>query len=133
MPSRDSSRSGYSSLAERLLSDLPEDTVLLNKAVRTIRWQGSFRQEGDDARVFPVRVECEDGDVFLADHVIVTVPLGEDIDTFPCPARLLRPPGTGGDGQAEGRDCLSPFPAPLSHWEEVGKGFGEVRASQTPI
>ncbi|XP_066180411.1 peroxisomal N(1)-acetyl-spermine/spermidine oxidase [Sylvia atricapilla] len=67
---------GYSSLAERLLSDLPEGTVLFNKAVRTIQWQGSFREEGDDARVFPVRVECEDGDVFLADHVIVTVPLG---------------------------------------------------------
>ncbi|RMC11812.1 hypothetical protein DUI87_11938 [Hirundo rustica rustica] len=67
---------GYSSLAERLLSDLPEGTVLLNKAVRTIQWQGSFREEGDDARVFPVRVECEDGDVFLADHVIITVPLG---------------------------------------------------------
>ncbi|XP_014166421.1 peroxisomal N(1)-acetyl-spermine/spermidine oxidase-like, partial [Geospiza fortis] len=68
---------GYSSLAERLLSDLPEGTVLFNKAVRTIHWQGSFREEGDDGgRVFPVRVECEDGDVFLADHVIVTVPLG---------------------------------------------------------
>ncbi|NWW72768.1 PAOX oxidase, partial [Climacteris rufus] len=67
---------GYSSLSERLLSDLPEGTVLLNKAVRTIQWQGSFREEGDDARVFPVRVECEDGDAFLADHVIVTVPLG---------------------------------------------------------
>uniref|UniRef100_A0A8C5JIG5 Amine oxidase domain-containing protein n=1 Tax=Junco hyemalis TaxID=40217 RepID=A0A8C5JIG5_JUNHY len=68
---------GYSSLAERLLSDLPEGTVLLNKAVRTIHWQGSFREEGDGGgRVFPVRVECEDGDVFLADHVIVTVPLG---------------------------------------------------------
>ncbi|KAL9846689.1 peroxisomal N(1)-acetyl-spermine/spermidine oxidase [Geothlypis trichas] len=68
---------GYSSLAERLLSDLPEGTVLFNKAVRTIHWQGSFREEGHDgSRVFPVRVECEDGDVFLADHVIVTVPLG---------------------------------------------------------
>uniref|UniRef100_A0A8C5TXB1 Amine oxidase domain-containing protein n=1 Tax=Malurus cyaneus samueli TaxID=2593467 RepID=A0A8C5TXB1_9PASS len=67
---------GYSSLPERLLSDLPEGTVLLNKAVRTIQWQGSFREEGEDARVFPVRVECEDGDVFLADHVIITVPLG---------------------------------------------------------
>ncbi|XP_071419417.1 peroxisomal N(1)-acetyl-spermine/spermidine oxidase isoform X3 [Pithys albifrons albifrons] len=67
---------GYSSLSERLLSALPEGTVLLNKAVRTIRWRGSFREEGDDARDFPVRVECEDGDAFLADHVIVTVPLG---------------------------------------------------------
>ncbi|XP_061204068.1 peroxisomal N(1)-acetyl-spermine/spermidine oxidase isoform X2 [Neopsephotus bourkii] len=67
---------GYSSLTEHMLSALPEGTVLLNKAVRTIQWQGSFREEGDNARDFPVRVECEDGDTFLADHVIVTVPLG---------------------------------------------------------
>ncbi|XP_030342025.1 peroxisomal N(1)-acetyl-spermine/spermidine oxidase [Strigops habroptila] len=67
---------GYSSLPERILSALPEGTVLLNKGVRTIQWQGSFREEGDNARDFPVRVECEDGDAFLADHVIVTVPLG---------------------------------------------------------
>ncbi|KAM9009854.1 peroxisomal N(1)-acetyl-spermine/spermidine oxidase [Ara ararauna] len=67
---------GYSSLPERMLSTLPEGTVLLSKAVRTIQWQGSFREEGGNARDFPVRVECEDGDTFLADHVIVTVPLG---------------------------------------------------------
>ncbi|KAM6306380.1 peroxisomal N(1)-acetyl-spermine/spermidine oxidase [Aegotheles albertisi] len=67
---------GYSSLPDRMLADLPEGTVLLNKAVRTIRWRGSFREDGDDTRDFPVRVECEDGDTFLADHVIVTVPLG---------------------------------------------------------
>ncbi|KAM6347305.1 peroxisomal N(1)-acetyl-spermine/spermidine oxidase isoform 2-T2 [Alca torda] len=67
---------GYSSLPDCMLSALPEGTVLLNKAVRTIQWKGSFREEGDEARDFPVRVECEDGDAFLADHVIVTVPLG---------------------------------------------------------
>ncbi|NXW95403.1 PAOX oxidase, partial [Alopecoenas beccarii] len=67
---------GYSSLPDRMLSSLPEGTVLLNKAVRTIQWRGSFREEGDQARDFPVRVECEDGDAFLADHVIVTIPLG---------------------------------------------------------
>ncbi|NXO60898.1 PAOX oxidase, partial [Aramus guarauna] len=67
---------GYSSLPDRMLSALPEGTVLLNKAVRTIRWKGSFREEGEEGRDFPVRVECEDGDAFLADHVIVTVPLG---------------------------------------------------------
>ncbi|NXG68360.1 PAOX oxidase, partial [Baryphthengus martii] len=68
--------SGYSSLPERMLSALPEGTVLLNKAVRTIHWQGSFHEDGDNARDFPIQVECEDGDTFLADHVIVTVPLG---------------------------------------------------------
>ncbi|NXL51193.1 PAOX oxidase, partial [Podilymbus podiceps] len=67
---------GYSSLPDRMLSALPEGTVLLSKAVRTIWWRGSFREEEDEARDFPVRVECEDGDTFLADHVIVTVPLG---------------------------------------------------------
>ncbi|NXC50470.1 PAOX oxidase, partial [Penelope pileata] len=67
---------GYSSLPKRMLEALPEGTVLLNKPVRTIRWQGSFREEEDVARDFPVQVECEDGDTFLADHVIVTVPLG---------------------------------------------------------
>ncbi|XP_065699422.1 peroxisomal N(1)-acetyl-spermine/spermidine oxidase isoform X3 [Patagioenas fasciata] len=67
---------GYGSLPDRMLSSLPEGTVLLNKAVRTIQWRGSFREEGDQVRDFPVRVECEDGDAFLADHVIVTVPLG---------------------------------------------------------
>ncbi|NXY80654.1 PAOX oxidase, partial [Glareola pratincola] len=67
---------GYSTLPDCMVSALPEGTVLLNKAVRTIQWRGSFREEGDEARDFPVRVECEDGDAFLADHVIVTVPLG---------------------------------------------------------
>ncbi|NXK19320.1 PAOX oxidase, partial [Arenaria interpres] len=67
---------GYSSLPDRMLSALPEGTVLLNKAVRTIQWRGSFCEEGDKTRDFPVRVECEDGDAFLADHVIITVPLG---------------------------------------------------------
>lgn len=115
-------------MAERLLSDLPEGTVLLNKAVRTIQWQGSFREEGDDARVFPVRVECEDGDVFLADHVIVTVPLGEDTNTFPRPACPLQPAGTVGDGQVEGRDCLNPFPAsPLP----LGRGWKGVWGGQS--
>uniref|UniRef100_A0A8B9PHV8 Amine oxidase domain-containing protein n=1 Tax=Apteryx owenii TaxID=8824 RepID=A0A8B9PHV8_APTOW len=67
---------GYSGLPDRMLSALPEGTVLLNKPVRTIWWQGSFREDGDMEKEFPVRVECEDGDSFLADHVIVTVPLG---------------------------------------------------------
>ncbi|NXO04834.1 PAOX oxidase, partial [Rhinopomastus cyanomelas] len=68
--------SGYSSLSNCMLSALPEGSVLLNKAVKTIWWRGSFCEDGDDARDFPVRVECEDGDAFLADHVIITVPLG---------------------------------------------------------
>ncbi|KAM8806394.1 peroxisomal N(1)-acetyl-spermine/spermidine oxidase [Eudromia elegans] len=83
---------GYSSLPERMLAALPEGTVLLEKPVRSIRWQGAFREDGR-SRAFPVRVECEDGDCFLADHVIVTVPLGflkdrhEDFFEPPLPER----------------------------------------------
>lgn len=94
-----------------MLSALPEGTVLLNKAVRTIRWRGSFREEGEEGRDFPVRVECEDGDAFLADHVIVTVPLGEDTDTFPCPACPLQPVDVAGVGEMEGRDLPKPLPS----------------------
>lgn len=60
---------------------------MLNKAVRTIQWQGAFYEEGDNARDFPVRVECEDGDAFLADHVIITVPLGEEIPSRALPVQ----------------------------------------------
>ncbi|KAM4635977.1 peroxisomal N(1)-acetyl-spermine/spermidine oxidase-like [Discoglossus pictus] len=65
---------GYSSLVNTIESSLPDDTVLLNKAVKTIHWNGSF--QGGDSHSYPVQVECEDGDTFVADHVIVTVPLG---------------------------------------------------------
>ncbi|XP_040419897.1 peroxisomal N(1)-acetyl-spermine/spermidine oxidase isoform X2 [Cygnus olor] len=82
---------GYSSLPDRMLAALPEGTVLLNKPVKTIQWQGSFCEKGDVARIFPVRVECEDGDSFLADHVIITVPLGETTDSLPCPSPGTQP------------------------------------------
>ncbi|KAM4702918.1 peroxisomal N(1)-acetyl-spermine/spermidine oxidase-like [Rhinophrynus dorsalis] len=65
---------GYESLISRMKSSLPNNTVMLNKAVKTINWKGSF--QGSDSCMYPVQVECEDGDVFVADHVIVTVPLG---------------------------------------------------------
>ncbi|XP_075466395.1 peroxisomal N(1)-acetyl-spermine/spermidine oxidase [Ascaphus truei] len=67
---------GYESLVTRIKSSLPSDTVLLNKAVKTVHWDGSFRGGGGGSRAHPVQVECEDGGTFVADHVIVTVPLG---------------------------------------------------------
>ncbi|XP_056387205.1 peroxisomal N(1)-acetyl-spermine/spermidine oxidase-like isoform X1 [Hyla sarda] len=65
---------GFESLVNRIKAPLPDGTVLLNKAVKGIHWNGSFH--GDNSQVYPVKVQCEDGDSFLADHVIVTVPLG---------------------------------------------------------
>lgn len=119
------SHSGYSSLPDRMLAALPEGTVLLNKPVKTIQWQGSFCEKGDVARKFPVRVECEDGDSFLADHVIITVPLGETTNSLPGPSLGTQslPHTTRGCSCAlllagrlnMGRIGLSPFPASPSH------------------
>uniref|UniRef100_A0A8C5QBB1 Amine oxidase domain-containing protein n=1 Tax=Leptobrachium leishanense TaxID=445787 RepID=A0A8C5QBB1_9ANUR len=65
---------GYESLVNQIKSPLPNDTVLFNKTVKTIQWNGTF--QGSDSRIYPVQVQCEDGDTFVADHVIVTVSLG---------------------------------------------------------
>lgn len=65
---------GFESLVNHIKAPLPSDTVILNKAVQSIHWDGSFH--GDSSHVYPVKVQCEDGDSFVADHVIVTVPLG---------------------------------------------------------
>ncbi|XP_040291467.1 peroxisomal N(1)-acetyl-spermine/spermidine oxidase-like [Bufo bufo] len=65
---------GFESLVNHMKAPLPSGTVLLNKAVKSIHWNGSF--PGSNSHVYPVQVQCEDGDSFVADHVIVTVPLG---------------------------------------------------------
>ncbi|XP_063814679.1 peroxisomal N(1)-acetyl-spermine/spermidine oxidase-like isoform X2 [Pseudophryne corroboree] len=93
---------GYESLVDHIKAELPNDTVLLNHAVKSIHWNGSF--QGSDSRVYPVQVQCEDGNTFVADHVIVTVPLG-----------FLK---------KRARDFLSP-PLPLSKIQAIKNlGFG---------
>ncbi|KAM9324109.1 peroxisomal N(1)-acetyl-spermine/spermidine oxidase [Gastrophryne carolinensis] len=65
---------GYESLVNQIKANLPDSTVMLNKPVKRINWDGSFHNQDSD--VYPVEVQCEGGDTFVADHVIVTVPLG---------------------------------------------------------
>ncbi|XP_016775169.4 peroxisomal N(1)-acetyl-spermine/spermidine oxidase isoform X1 [Pan troglodytes] len=83
---------GYQGLTNCMMAALPEDTVVFEKPVKTIHWNGSFQEAAFPGETFPVSVECEDGDRFPAHHVIVTVPLGflkEHLDTFfdpPLPA-----------------------------------------------
>ncbi|XP_048193937.1 peroxisomal N(1)-acetyl-spermine/spermidine oxidase isoform X2 [Perognathus longimembris pacificus] len=67
---------GYQGLTDRLMTSLPKDTVVFNKPVKTIHWNGSFQEAAFPGETFPVLVECEDGACFPAHHVIVTVPLG---------------------------------------------------------
>ncbi|XP_069096922.1 peroxisomal N(1)-acetyl-spermine/spermidine oxidase isoform X2 [Pleurodeles waltl] len=80
---------GYQGLIECMLTSLPKERVLLNKSVRTVHWNGTFKGQHNDERFFPVQVECEDGDAFNADHVIITVPLGFLKEKY---ATLLDPP-----------------------------------------
>lgn len=61
-------------LPEVLLADFPKERLLLNRPVMKIIWDSSFT--GDDGRVYPVSVECENGERFLCDHVVVTISLG---------------------------------------------------------
>ncbi|XP_028982707.1 peroxisomal N(1)-acetyl-spermine/spermidine oxidase-like [Betta splendens] len=61
---------GYEGLVKNLMSELPSDLVIFNKPVRCVHWTQSEPREN------AVIVECDDGERFTADHVIVTVPLG---------------------------------------------------------
>ncbi|XP_023139494.2 peroxisomal N(1)-acetyl-spermine/spermidine oxidase-like [Amphiprion ocellaris] len=62
--------SGYESLIQNLMSELPADLVTYNCPVRCVHWNG--KESGENT----VTVECADGKRIAADHVIVTVPLG---------------------------------------------------------
>ncbi|KAJ6661717.1 hypothetical protein lerEdw1_013239 [Lerista edwardsae] len=78
---------GYEGLTDCIMASLPKGTVLFNKPVKTIHWGGSYLEETPKRRFFPVQVECEDGEKFLADHVICSVPLGflKEHEAFFCP------------------------------------------------
>lgn len=84
---------GYQGLTNHILASLPKDSMVLDKPVKTIHWNGSFQEAAFPGETFPVLVECEDGARLPAHHVIVTVPLGflkEHQETFfdpPLPAK----------------------------------------------
>ncbi|XP_062413010.1 polyamine oxidase (exo-N4-amino) 1 isoform X1 [Sardina pilchardus] len=61
-------------LPEKLLEDFPKERLLLNKAVMKINWDGGF--SGHESRIYPVCIECANGEKFLCDHVVVTISLG---------------------------------------------------------
>lgn len=54
------------------MSELPTGLVSYNHPVQCVRWNNT--EAGDH----PVTVECANGEKIPADHVIVTVPLGEE-------------------------------------------------------
>ena len=96
--------SGYSSILNPLKSTLPPDSILLNCPVKTIKWRRkktpvtspsglnaideAEEDDGNDSdRTITdepssvqydgtVQIVCETNEVFFADHVICTIPLG---------------------------------------------------------
>jgi hypothetical protein len=64
---------GGKSLIETLLRDLPKDTLLLEQPVCTVRWGKSLANDDSEA---PAMVVSCSGQVFPADHVVCTLPLG---------------------------------------------------------
>lgn len=52
------------------MAELPEGTVTYSRPVQCVHWNNTSQGEN------PVLVECHDGEKIVADHVIVTVPLG---------------------------------------------------------
>ncbi|XP_059802098.1 peroxisomal N(1)-acetyl-spermine/spermidine oxidase-like [Hypanus sabinus] len=67
---------GFNSLIDEMMKPLPKNLVSFNKSVKCIHWNGSFETPAALKQSYPVVVECEDGKSIPADHVIVTVPLG---------------------------------------------------------
>lgn len=82
---------GFARVAELLAAGFPPHVIRLGKPVRCVHWDLQARasappgpeieprqgglEEGEGAP-WPVAVECEDGELVPADHVIVTVSLG---------------------------------------------------------
>lgn len=67
---------GYEGLTDHMMKELPNDIVLYNKPVKCIHWNYTKNGPNTKGMLFPIMIECVNGETFAADHVIVTVPLG---------------------------------------------------------
>lgn len=67
---------GYDGLITHMMTELPKDIVLFNKQVKCIHWNNDRSRSSAKEGTCPVTVECVNGEIFEADHVIVTIPLG---------------------------------------------------------
>lgn len=77
-------KNGYSSLINIFLSLISPDRILKNKCVVKIDWSDFKENEkeveksecGSAKNYKSIKILCGDGDIFLADHVVITIPLG---------------------------------------------------------
>ncbi|XP_033119454.1 spermine oxidase-like [Anneissia japonica] len=66
-------RGGYSQVIKELLKKLPENCVVYNSTVTEVHWKNDHIPDESSK---PVRIVCENGEQFFADHVIATQSLG---------------------------------------------------------
>ena len=94
----------YMNLVDKLVEDLPKDTILYGREVININTEND-----------PILIECRNGDQFEADHVIITVSLG--VLKRRCLDENLLP-----------NECSLFTPAlPIEKEEAIRKlGFGEI-------
>lgn len=80
---------GYDRIAKALAARLPSGCVHFQHAVTEIKWVASRESDEPQSSYQPVKILCENGKTFDADHVIVTVSLGvlkEKHSTLFCPS-----------------------------------------------
>ncbi|XP_023218863.1 uncharacterized protein LOC111621045 [Centruroides sculpturatus] len=87
-------RKGFNSLIKLLLQDIPMNCLKQNKPAKHVNWETSYEAHHGIlikmckelvSRDFLVSVECEDGEIIEADHIIVTPSIGylkKHINTF---------------------------------------------------
>lgn len=63
---------GFNGVLNILKKNIPTENLQLNTPVKCVHWN---RKHSEDNQC-EIKVECEDGEVFYANHVIVTVSLG---------------------------------------------------------
>ncbi|KAJ8311839.1 hypothetical protein KUTeg_010611 [Tegillarca granosa] len=63
---------GFSEVLEIIKKKIPKGSIKLNQAVRSVNW--NRKHSGDNQ--YEISVQCENGEIFYANHVICTVSLG---------------------------------------------------------
>ncbi|XP_011409966.1 PREDICTED: spermine oxidase-like [Amphimedon queenslandica] len=67
---------GYQKLVDSLSKEIPAKSIILNKRVTQIKWTPARHKQAPPTDHASVIVQCADGSLYSADHVIITVSLG---------------------------------------------------------
>ncbi len=70
-------RPGFEEIVRILKRNVPSENILLNHVVTQVRWNLSDNRNGpEESKAYEACVECQNGQKFYADYVLVTCSLG---------------------------------------------------------